>query len=624
MRAISVASQSPKAYDLANLSAAQLGARLAAGQNATLRTNLRTALQDSAYRYLIHPAETAAGLTNANLTFGYDLLNAARYGLATAASAATNTTALANAILVLAQLTGAELLIPAGVVAQVNTVVFNAMSNFNVRCDGKLVSALAQQGTAFTDERSTYAGVQSVLQFRTCSQFKVYGSGHVDPMYSEPVFLATCNDFDYALDCRGTGLNSTLCGVYIRYCYNFRFRDCVIDSITAQNMNNSTEVYYAWLNNIQIWDSYEFQIVRVTSRKAGMNGIYPASNCYDFSIDDCQCEYNAGSGIQPAWSSFGAFPVRFRISKCRLYYNQADGIDCNNTSGSLVAIYAQFTDNYHVYNGWLNCNPANAPGSDGSGMGTYISVQNFTVLGGSAYEPAHTGIYLDLCSQWRAGHFDIVKTNTGSAADGVFITGGTSGTLECADIRVLGTLNALNMQSTNDVTIRECSFDGLWSVASGAYVGCRAIDCRITCYNQLTAYFPLEHCDVIVSNASQNGIFAGTSNLSFKGCTVTATNIGIVANGSNVNIEDNIVSAPNGIYSAAGSNIRIRGNEVTATTGPGIHLDTTCNQCEISGNTVSSASGNSILTGASTTLTARWGNVVSGPTSYAGTTTITF
>lgn len=72
--------QSPKAYDLINLQGAQLGARLAAAAGAALRANLRVALQDVGYNYQIHPSETAAGLVEANLTFGHAVGDVRRYG----------------------------------------------------------------------------------------------------------------------------------------------------------------------------------------------------------------------------------------------------------------------------------------------------------------------------------------------------------------------------------------------------------------------------------------------------------------------------------------------------------------------------------------------------------------
>lgn len=73
-------SQSPAAYSNANLQGAQLAARIAGAASAAVRGNMRTALEDSAYLYKIHPAETAAGLTEADLTFGFKPYNVLRYG----------------------------------------------------------------------------------------------------------------------------------------------------------------------------------------------------------------------------------------------------------------------------------------------------------------------------------------------------------------------------------------------------------------------------------------------------------------------------------------------------------------------------------------------------------------
>jgi len=95
--------QSPKAYDLVNLQGAALAARIGGAASATVRGNVRTALQDTGYRYQIHPVETSAGLVEANLTFGFDPLDARRYGYAAdnnPATAAANVTALNRAILV--------------------------------------------------------------------------------------------------------------------------------------------------------------------------------------------------------------------------------------------------------------------------------------------------------------------------------------------------------------------------------------------------------------------------------------------------------------------------------------------------------------------------------------------
>jgi hypothetical protein len=44
------------------------------------RAGLRSRLQDQGWRYVIHPKETAAGLVEADLVFGFDLLDIRRYG----------------------------------------------------------------------------------------------------------------------------------------------------------------------------------------------------------------------------------------------------------------------------------------------------------------------------------------------------------------------------------------------------------------------------------------------------------------------------------------------------------------------------------------------------------------
>lgn len=58
-----------------------MSAAIAAAVSATIRGNIRTALQDSAFDYAIHPNETASGLVDANLKFGYPYGNVFRYGV---------------------------------------------------------------------------------------------------------------------------------------------------------------------------------------------------------------------------------------------------------------------------------------------------------------------------------------------------------------------------------------------------------------------------------------------------------------------------------------------------------------------------------------------------------------
>jgi len=143
--------QSPKAYDLVNLQGAALAARIGGAASATVRGNVRTALQDTGYRYQIHPVETSAGLVEANLTFGFDPLDARRYGYAAdnnPATAAANVTALNRAILVATTTTngatGATVWIPTGI-GYINQLILmpNRVRLQGVNCSGALIKATA-------------------------------------------------------------------------------------------------------------------------------------------------------------------------------------------------------------------------------------------------------------------------------------------------------------------------------------------------------------------------------------------------------------------------------------------------------------------------------------------------
>lgn len=80
MLSITPSVQSPAGYDAQNLTALKISQRLQAAASATIRDNIRQALQDSGYRHRIAPWETSYGLTEADLTFGYDPGNVKRYG----------------------------------------------------------------------------------------------------------------------------------------------------------------------------------------------------------------------------------------------------------------------------------------------------------------------------------------------------------------------------------------------------------------------------------------------------------------------------------------------------------------------------------------------------------------
>jgi parallel beta-helix repeat protein len=565
-------------------------------------------------------AEIAAGVTPSN--FSYPELNILRYGAPINSGDAA--AALGAAVSVLMHHVEGELLIPAGYSFNLSQVLFRSLSKFNIRCDGVVVSIAAQPGSPYTDQRHKYQGRYSPFRFDGCTQFKLYGKGHIQPGYVEPMHISGCHDFDISIDCRGIGANSTLSGIYIQSCSRFVLHDMVIDSITAQDMNDSTEVYYNWLNNVQLLDSCDFRISEVLTRKSGMNGVWVGSNCRDFDISDNIFEYNAGSGIQITWGGYGVMPVRYKINNNTFRYNQADGLDNPNTTGKgTVNVFAQFNNNLHIYNGWINCDPTNSPGADGSGVGTFYGIAKFVAVGNVVVECASWGIFCDQCDDFTLSANTVQKNHAGTVNGGMYISMLNSGRFTGNDIAVPATLPALNMHSCSDVTISECAFSGLVSIANGTYSGCKMSACKFDCSNVVIVQFDLLDCNVAVRKTDQDGLYIGQAGVTLDRNVVSAPGHAIVVSSVNYcKITSNIATSTGdgaGIYVAGAAATTIRGNRGSGISGPGIHVTGSSTHTELTMNQASSSTGNSFLIDEGTLHSIKYGNVtIAGVAKFGG------
>jgi hypothetical protein len=651
---------------------------------------------------LLYPttaAETSIGVTPT--TFVYPELDVRRYGALATNTGAQNATAIQKGISVLSQHVFGELLIAEGLNLNVTQVTFTSISQFNVRCDGTLTSTASALGSSFTNQTSSQ-GTVAVFQFSGCSKFEVYGKGYINPANVDAVNIASCFDFDWSLDCRGTGSNSNMRAILIQESFQFRWHGTTLDSLTAQNMQNGltatavinagatsatatawpggngafivdfietatgaveqrlvtftgnamawsgaisnncnstffSEIFYNWLDTLAIFSCFDFKIDHNIVRKSGANGIYLLSVagggnfnfCYDFDVCDNICEFNAESGIQCTWAGGTQANQNYRINGNTLRYNQADGIDNPNT-GTFTLIYAQFNNNTHINNGWINCNPANPGGADGSGIGTFNNIGAFEAIGNTAFNCNQAAIFVNACTNWHISNCTTVQANANTTTGGVVISTSPTGTLRDCDINTLTSNNALTMQPAVNVIIEGCTFNGgPISISNGTYTGSKIIGCDIKTNAPINWVMDMIDNDIAITGGTNQGLVAANSGIKSIRNTIISPGSSININAQNYcSVEDNIVTvstAQSGILVTSSNGVNIYGNISNSTSSPAFQITGTSDHCILANNKANSSSGNSFFTGTSTTLTSVYGNItISGTTSYAGTFQINF
>jgi hypothetical protein len=304
-------------------------------------------------------------------------------------------------------------------------------------------------------------------------------------------------------------------------------RGALTDATTAFHV----EVYYDWLSNLALISCYDFQVDHVVSRKAGMNGIYVLSvtgpglfdSCHDFDLSDNTCEYCSGSGIQITWNG-GTPPNRYKCNGNTLRYNQGDGIDAANSSGSTVPVYAQFNNNNHFYNGWINCDPSNPGGADGSGLGTFQRIANFEAIGGIVVESNNAGIYVDAATNFHIAKVQITKQRPGTSQVGVAVVGSGVGSIEDVDCVTSAAIPTLLLQPGIDITIRGGSYSGgSISIAKGTWTGSRLQGVKITTPATIDWAFDVIDCNIAVTGPGVPALRAVSASLHCSRCSISAS-----------------------------------------------------------------------------------------------------
>lgn len=625
-------------------------------------------------------AERIAGVTP--LKYSYPELNALRYADPTSPDC---TAALQSAISVLAQKFNGEMLIPSGSTFHTGLLSISGISDFRIRCDGVLQSNAASLGS-FIDLH-TQAGTYTPLKISTCTRFKIYGEGYINPGFVDALNITSCSDFDLDLDCRGSGQNSVMRGILIQECFRFRVHGMTIDSITGNNAQgaltttavvnsgattatasawpggpgtftvvftevsggafetrsvifsgtgNTTmtwsgglsanctatfyaEIYYDWLAGLTIFSCYEYKIDHNFIKGHGGNGIYVLSvgdgvvnYCHDFDICDNLIEFNAESGIQLTYGGGTVCPVNYRVNNNTLKNNQADGIDAANT-GPFANVFAQFNNNSHTNNGFINFNPANPGGADGSGIGTFSNIGEFEAVGNVVDNCNNAGIYLSGCIQWRIANCVIGKIGNSSSQGGVYISGSFAGSLRDCDVSVPSVLPSLSILGNgNSIIIDGCNLNGgAVSLSNGTYTGSKISRCLITGVGSINVVMDMIDNNILLTGTAPVGLVCSAPNLKLIRNTINAAGPAINTNSQrHVVIDGNITTvtgAQTGVLVNGSNGCVVTNNNSTSTSSPAFQLSGSCDHTVVSGNEASSASGNSYSYGAST-LTSAFGN----------------
>lgn len=535
-------------------------------------------------------AEIAAGIAPVN--FVYPELDVRRYGALSTNTGAQNAVAIQAGVSVLAQRSYGELLIPQGLVLNITQVTFTSLTKFNVRCDGILNSTAAAVAGAFVNQTSSQ-GVFSPFNFTTCTKFKVYGKGYINNGFVDAFFISGCSDFKWSLDLRGsctnsaapTG-NSNMNGATIVGCSNFQVSNCVIDSICSQNMNNVTDVYYAFMNNLFLASANtDFEIgPSVRSRKAGYAAFYVGSNCAYFSIHDCIGELCSGTACQLAWTGGGVVPANFTIANNTWLNNQEDALCVQNNAGGIASIGSNIVDNKAIWTGWCNCSSGTTALASNGGAGINLAaVADVTIAGNACNEHTTAGIYLNQCSR-ISGSVGEITQSLAATAIGLYMLGGST------DIKLSGgTVNSAGATATSLLRVGTCTDVHLSNIAfpagqisdSGVTANCKMNNISATCPGAVAAQCDWIDSDLAVTGGGAQGLVVAGGGVKLIRCKVTSPSNAIVLNATSDCLLEGTTGTSStgvGIQVIASSGVALIGCQGTSNSGVAISLSGACDR----------------------------------------------
>lgn len=201
--------------------------------------NILAKIGDNGYRYIIHPRETAAGLTSADLVFGFDPGVAERYKCVADSGTTDNTVGLNNALktglaVELPALAGGYYKITAALTVNVaGTKLFS-------RVNAEIRQATQDATGAYNDPLSDNLGINISASNVTVEGITVTGPQNAAVHYHETGIYASGGAYNTPISnivirrclVQTWGVN----GVRAKYVNNLRVEDCAIDGAFFQGL----------------------------------------------------------------------------------------------------------------------------------------------------------------------------------------------------------------------------------------------------------------------------------------------------------------------------------------------------------------------------------------------------
>ncbi|MBU3103006.1 right-handed parallel beta-helix repeat-containing protein [Clostridium gasigenes] len=263
------------------------------------------------------------------------------------------------------------------------------------------------------EEVQTYSNPISempLFQIKNCKNIIIIGSSFKSEY--EALDIVGCENITfYNIDCDGLLNTSKFNGVVSRDSKDITFYNSKVHNYSVMPTYNSTtkQNNYSIGNGFTAYGTDGFTLINCKSDNNAMNGVYTFA-CSNVTIsENTQVTNNGMSGIQFAFATGNE--KKYRVSDVFNAYNYSDGLDINNTTGTIIDIDCVIDNNYYRGNGWFGRDVTKIT-QDGSGVATLFAVKNVRGKGNICMDSCRSSLFINGCENINIG-FTATKSAVG-------------------------------------------------------------------------------------------------------------------------------------------------------------------------------------------------------------------